>query len=486
MDQIKKEQFSLIFIIFPFLLITGPFLPDLFIILLDIFILFILSKRIKNIFYKSHYLYFFFIFYFYINLNSIIAYDSFYSFQTSLPYFRFIFFSFILSYLLINIKNLRKIIIFSFLFTYSVLLIDSCIQLFFGKNILGYALQGSRVSSFLGEWLVMGSFVSRTMPVVLGLTFFEKIKYKNALQISILFITGILVVLSAERLAFMYFLITLFFFIFFKINKKNLFFIIFLTIIIFLSIFYIRPAAYERLFNHTFMQLKEADNPIFSSYRHQLHYITAINQFKDSMLFGHGLKSFRLLCDNSKYVPINKIIDDNKLATPVDGYVFFLLDEENNNYVVIKNTNISATTIYDHDIIFKKKYSGHLLKKYVSNGQLVKKNQSLLSSYEYINGCNTHPHNVHLQFLAEIGLIGYILLIVAFLFIIYRLFLIIRKRTLNKFVNDKEYYIFFSLLGLFLTLFPLFPSGNFFNNWLSSIFYFNVANLISILPLKKK
>jgi hypothetical protein len=204
------------------------------------------------------------------------------------------------------------------------------------------------------------------------------------------------------------------------------------------------------------------------------------------MLFGHGLKSFRLLCDNSKYVPINKIIDDNKLATPVDGYVFFLLDEENNNYVVIKNTNISATTIYDHDIIFKKKYFGHLLKKYVSNGQLVKKNQSLLSSYEYINGCNTHPHNVHLQFLAEIGLIGYILLIVAFLFIIYRLFLIIRKRTLNKFVNDKEYYIFFSLLGLFLTLFPLFPSGNFFNNWLSSIFYFNVANLISILPLKKK
>lgn len=485
MDQIKKKQFNFIFI-FPFLLISGPFLPDLFIVLLVIFFLFIFSKRIKSIFYKSYYLYFLFIFYFYLNINSVVSYNSFYSFQTSLPYIRFIFFSFIFSYLLINIKNLRKIIIFSFLFTYSLLLIDSCVQLIFEKNILGYPLQGSRVSSFLGDSLVMGSFVARTMPVVIGLTFFEKIRYRNTLQLSILFISGILIILSSERLAFIYFLITLFFFIFFKINKKNYFFIILFIITTFLSIFYLRPASFERLFNHTFIQFKQADSFLFLSYRHQLHYITAINQFKDSALFGHGLKSFRLLCDNPKYVPLDKILDDNKMISTVDGYVFFLLDKGLGNFVVVKNVNIFPSGVDDPDIIYKKKYQGELIKKYVSNGQLVKKNQSLLSSYEYINGCNTHPHNVHLQFLAETGLIGYFFLIVAFLFIIYRLFLIIKKRTLNKFIKEKEYYIFFSLLGLFLALFPLFPSGNFFNNWLSSIFYFNIANLISILPLKKK
>ena len=32
----------------------------------------------------------------------------------------------------------------------------------------------------------------------------------------------------------------------------------------------------------------------------------------------------------------------------------------------------------------------------------------------------------------------------------------------------------------------LIPSGNFFNNWLSIIFYFNVANLLSYLKIKNK
>jgi O-antigen ligase len=341
----------------------------------------------------------------------------------------------------------------------------------------------------------MGSFVARTLPVVLGMTFLEDIKYKNFLQISIIIISGILIIMSAERLAFIYFIFTLFFFIFFKINKKNLFTIILIIILFFSSIFYVRPAAYDRLFVHTFNQVKSAEHAIFFSYRHQLHFITALNQFNDSKIFGHGLKSFRLICDNPKYAPIDKIINDNLISSPVNGYSFFILNNEydpttgKNNvikYLIIKNHKVQPTSLDDNDIIYKLRIYGGLIKTYVQGGEFIEKNRPLISMYEFANGCNTHPHNVHLQFLAETGMIGYLFLIIAFFFIIYQLFLIIKKKFLFVSLSNKEYCIFYLLLGLFLSLFPLFPSGNFFNNWLSAIFYFNVANLISVLPLKKR
>jgi O-antigen ligase len=496
MNYIKKNKFVLFFfLIFPFLFVTGPFLPDLFICLVCIFSLILFKKNIKDIFYKNYYLYFLFLFYIYLNFTSTVGYNSYYSLQSSIPYIRFILFSFIFSYLLIKINYLRRLIVFSFLITYILLLIDSSIQLTIGKNIIGYSLTGSRISSLFGDWLVMGSFVARTLPIVLGLTFLEDIKYKNLLQIFIIIISGILITISAERLAFIYFIITLFFFIFFKINKKNLFIIILLIILFFSSIFYLRPAAYDRLFVHTFNQVKSAEHTIFFSYRHQLHFITALNQFNDSKIFGHGLKSFRLICDNPKYVPIDKIINDNQINSPINGYSFIIINPEYDpstgkindiKYLIIKNQKIQPTTVDDADITYKLTIQGELIKIYVSSGEFVEKDHPLVSMYEFANGCNTHPHNVHLQFLAETGLIGYFFLIIAFFFIIYQLFLIIKKKFLFISISKKEYCIFYCLLGLFLSLFPLFPSGNFFNNWLSAIFYFNVANLISILPLKKR
>lgn len=496
MNYTKKNKFVFyFFLIFPLLFVTGPFLPDLFICLVTIFFLILLSKNIKNIFYKNYYLYFLFLFYFYINFNSIIAYNSFYSLQSSIPYIRFILFSFIFSYLLIKIKHLRRIIVFSFLITYILLLIDSSFQSIIGKNILGYSSTSNRISSLFGDWLVMGSFVARTLPVILGITFLEEIKYKNTLQICILIISGILIIISAERLAFIYFIITLFTFIFFKINKKNFLTIILLIVLFFSSIFYLRPAAYDRLFVATFNQLKSAEHVIFFSYRHQLHYITALNQFKDSKIFGHGMKSFRLICDNPKYAPIDKIKKDNQISSPINGYSFLIINHEYDSstekindvkYLIIKNQKIQPTSLDDTDIAYKLRIHGELIKIYVSSEEFVEKNHPLVSMYEFANGCNTHPHNVHLQFLAETGLIGYFFLIIAFFFIIYQLFLIIKKKFLFISISKKEYCIFYCLLGLFLSLFPLFPSGNFFNNWLSAIFYFNVANLISILPLKKR
>ena len=75
-----------------------------------------------------------------------------------------------------------------------------------------------------------------------------------------------------------------------------------------------------------------------------------------------------------------------------------------------------------------------------------------------ILNCSTHPHNVLFQLLAEIGLIG------IFYYIIFNIFLFIET---FKFFFKKNYnqISFFFLLPVIYYLNPIFPSGNFFNNW---------------------
>ena len=93
-------------------------------------------------------------------------------------------------------------------------------------------------------------------------------------------------------------------------------------------------------------------------------------------------------------------------------------------------------------------------------------------------GCSTHPHNIYLQFLSELGLFG-------FIFIIYILIILI-KFHINNFnkifiINDERYNFKICLLSSFLiSLWPVIPSGNFFNNWLSIIMFLPVGFLLYI------
>jgi O-antigen ligase len=122
----------------------------------------------------------------------------------------------------------------------------------------------------------------------------------------------------------------------------------------------------------------------------------------------------------------------------------------------------------------------------LSNFEKVKKGQYLGSFYEYKNGCNTHPHNTHLQILSELGLVGYIFLLVTILYLIKDIFKLFKKKFLNKIKLDKseKSYIMCSV-GLFLQINPLFPSGSFFNNYNSIIFYMVVSFLIYFKHIKK-
>jgi O-antigen ligase len=461
------------FFLLPFFLISGPLLADLFTIILFFIFLFIARRfEYKNLI-NNHFFQFLILFYFYININSLIGDFPFISFQTTIPYLRLIFFPFIIVFLFNIFVDLKKIIIISFVVAYSVLLIDSLVQLTYGHNLIGIPLSPTdRVSSFFGSKLVMGSFVARSLPVILAMTFLVDFKYKKNFQVALLFIAGVLIFLSNERTAFIYYIIIFIFYFLLNFKKKNYLLIIsfFSIIVIFLS--FIKPSSYQRLIFSTLDQFKQTKNIFFPSYRHELHYVTAYNIFKDKKIFGHGIKSFRYLCDNDKYAPLAKIENDNKVYSKKKGYIFF--EERNGGYYAIIKKNLDKDDSEDHYY----KLTGIFLKYYKTNGDYVNENELIFSNYEFANGCNTHPHNIHIQFLSELGILGYIFLLITFSFLLIMILIIFLKYLRNNKLKNKELCLFFSTLGLFLSIFPFFPSGNFFNNWLSVIFYFNLASLI--------
>jgi O-antigen ligase len=93
-------------------------------------------------------------------------------------------------------------------------------------------------------------------------------------------------------------------------------------------------------------------------------------------------------------------------------------------------------------------------------------------------GCTTHPHNIYIQSLAEIGIIGFLFLITCFLIIYYKII----KNILNNFkkkiiLSNLHFYIL--TIAISLSLFPFSPTGNLFNNWMSIIFYLPVGFLLN-------
>ena len=89
--------------------------------------------------------------------------------------------------------------------------------------------------------------------------------------------------------------------------------------------------------------------------------------------------------------------------------------------------------------------------------------------YENKHSCATHPHNVYAQILSELGLIGFIFLTIYFFYVCFRIFENIFKK--NSSINLLS---LMALLTIFINLFPFSPSGNFFNNWISMIYFFPI------------
>lgn len=95
-----------------------------------------------------------------------------------------------------------------------------------------------------------------------------------------------------------------------------------------------------------------------------------------------------------------------------------------------------------------------------------------------INGCQTSPHNYYLQLLTETGILGAIPLILTFLYVIFvfiRQFMKLYLYRETPFMSDFQICLY---IALFITLWPIVPTGNFFNNYISVFHFLPIGFLI--------
>ena len=414
---------SILFIILPFLLITGPFLSDLAVSIIIIFFIIDLIKN-KNLNFLNNNLFKFFLFFWiYIFLNSLFQNQNLDSLRISFFHIRFSLFAFAIIYILENDNKILKYFFICLMFCVCILLIDGFFQFIFGKNIFGYELaEGPRVSSFFGDELILGSYLSRLLPIIIGifiLIYLKPFNKKLLIYFSIFyFLIEVLIFISGERTAFFYFILSSFFMLFLTDVFKKVRLIISIVVVfcIFLMLF-VSPDIKQRMLLLTMTELgissKLLETPlekkkssdilvekpaiersiklnkvVFFSSHHTEHYISALRMFRDNIFFGVGVKNFRKKCKETKY----RITDSS---------------------------------------------------------------------------CSTHPHNSYIQIMSEAGLIGLTYLTSLFFIFLFYIFKHLRSRKKN-FLSDFEICMFSAIL---ITLWPLAPTGNIFNNWLNIIFH---------------
>lgn len=542
---------SYLLILFPFFLVTGPLLPEITLILTTIIFL-VLSFEEKDFKYFNNKIFkIFLIFYLLINISTILN-PTFMSFKSSLFYFRFGFLSLVIWHVIDKNPKFLKYFFISISILCVTIFLDSIIQIFFKRNIFNFPLSlTGRVSSFFGEELVLGSFLSKIFPLYIALVFLLKIKKKKYILpiLASLFLINIFIASSRTSLGtFVLFLVL--FIIFLKNYKLILSFLTILLILISLTYMY-NKTGFNRLFVHTLNQFSENNTMQIHSFRHTLHYLTAWNMFKYKPIFGHGPKSFRLNCFKSNFVPkkyiqvnntykteqeielkilinttysfndqefgrefnnndfINSLEVVSKLSIFGDHIFGYKSEEKDQEYIYklpenfllfdafkfskLKNTATASVTLYtknintnEEKIIIKDKPNA---KFYINKDSIQRHSDKIIisknSTYfvnvgDYSNGCNTHPHSFYLQLLSETGIIGFIFVSLFYLFAIFLLFLNLFKFKINYLnFNKLPSSSIIILIGYISVLFPLFPSGNFFNNWLSMLIYLPSGFILS-------
>jgi O-antigen ligase len=291
--------------IIPFL-IWGPFFPDLIVSVSALFFLYYLLKN-NNFYYFSKKPFVIFLAFCIISsLISLEAEDISLSIKSSLFYFRIGVFSCFIWYLIDKDKTILTYFYYALALCFSALVIDGYIQYFTGVNLSGFKISGIRVSSFFGDELIMGSYLSRLFPLLFALFLVKKKQKFEIYFIGFLFIlVDVLIFMSGERSAFFFLnLSTVFIIILIKEYQKFrlITFIIAIICVVILSLN--SSKLNERMFKGPAKDMglvKSSKEAVIFSKAHDSLIRTAFNMFKDQPLLGHGPKMFRVICKDEKY-----------------------------------------------------------------------------------------------------------------------------------------------------------------------------------------
>ncbi|MAV64098.1 MAG: O-antigen ligase domain-containing protein [Pelagibacteraceae bacterium TMED124] len=411
----KKLNFNLaelIIISFPLLFLSGPFLTDLAVIIIDLIFLKKIYRSEINLYIDKKIIYFSLFFFGTLIVSALNSSDvSFYLIET-LPLIRFILFPIAICHFL-N-EKISNVFINIILIIFFFLFLDVVFQILNGQNIFGYDFVGGRPTSVFKDEQILGSYVLRNLIIAIPIFFIASNKINRKILIIIL-ISTILIILSKERVPTFYlllYLLIIFFNIYLFTNKKKI--LIFKTIIfsffVMIFLYFLDGPQLKKRFDHTVNAFLDKELPfnqntylknsektfqnfyVFSA-EHENYILTSFNIFKSNFLTGTGVKSFRHMCKKDVY-KINK------------------------------------------------------------------------------RSCNTHPHNTFVQLLTEVGILGTIPIFLVLIFSLIHFVKIFSKSFFGKKTNFNNIYFITPTL---ISLFPFVPSGNIFNNYLASYYAFSVG-----------
>ena len=417
-SKIKKNKLFIPLFFLPLTYIIGIAVVEVF---LFFYLLFLFLNDNNKKLLDQKIIIILFLFSFYIGVNAFLQIPSTLKYS-SIFHFRYVLFSIAVFFFFekySHIKLNKNLILSVFSIIIIFLLFDSFFQFFVGENIFGQKLFDYRVSSFFGDDLILGSYLVRLLPIIFWYLFYLKIDVNlNKIYFTTFFsIYFIAIYLSGERTAFVLFLGLILLSLIFISELRHLL----LRSTLILSIFIIFLA----IFN-----------------------------------FGKTDITHRMFNKTYKQVIKQNIIQENKI-------------EKKNNFVsTFKSVRVFSNVHQGHYVLAKNLFIENPVFGVGPKGFRQFCRDVKYNPEEGI--CSTHPHNILAQTLSELGLIGILFYLIFVIFLI-KYSLIARTKKINN-LNSSSFLII--SIGLIIHLFPLLPSGNFFNNWISSFIYFKIGLLL--------
>ena len=355
-----------------------------------------------------------------------------YSDESIFFYFRYGLYALSIYYFLCKINNLDdkfyKVIKASFI----LLFLDGSIQFFTGKNILGFPLLDTgRVASFFGDEPILGSYIFHCFPFIL----LSEIKSKNTKTIIFyIIISFFCILMSGERSSLGLFIILIFFYLIVfnhRIGLKKIF-LIFLSLILSITILIIfSPQFKQRFIIQTYTEMSD---------------------------FNFG---------------INREFEKENLRQKTIFNKMYIFSGYHNNLLLTALEFHGSNKLYGIGPRGFKNLCKELIYKNDEGKIIIKESKFNLN----IHSCSSHPHNYYFQILAELGILGLLIIFSFYFFIIYKVLQSLVRRDLsNRSDNLLVVYGFF-----FINLWPITTSGDFFNNWISIIIYIPFAFYLYVL-----
>jgi O-antigen ligase len=369
-------------LILPILFILGAPWTNACTILFSFLFLHFSYKEKKWEWLSNKWIILFLIFWIYNLINGFFSTNSLAAIKTSFFYLRFLFFSLLISTYGFYFIKFDKIIKF-WLICLLLVTTDLFIQYIFKVNLLGYPPHGVRYSGVFGNELIIGSFLSRFLPLVIPLILFyhtcvakKYLKYGSYLLI-LFFLFNILI--SGERTAFIVFFVYIICLLFYHL-RKNFIRLLLIGILIFstLSISILSTEVKGRYNDFTNIILN------FDESSYGKLWSSGYNVWKLNYINGVGFKNFRVDCD------------------------LIIVDKSENTHQL----------------------------------------------------CSSHPHNLYLELLSETGIIGLVLFILMFYYLLKQI-----VPTIFLLKENQQKYLYIScLIMILIYLWPVITYGSFYTS----------------------